>query len=204
MSFTSPLYLHGKCRGQNATSHLTPHQLYIIVATGKWESELFGVCRALVNDYLPSPSTTFPIRIDGVRVRARRVDPPPGCGALAASPLSASNPYSTGRERARERGSEWVRERAGPGRRATKEKAERKTEQRNKWHSWQGSCSRPPFLFLGFLRLFRRRGYTPQMKVRLLGENNCRGLHFTPSPCVCAAEPHFVAPSCECVEPRRV
>ena len=86
-----------------------------------------------------------------------------------------------------ERERERERERAGPGRRATKEKEERKTEQRHKWHSWQGFCSRPIFLFWGFLHLFRRHGYTPQMKVRLSGENNCRGL-LTSSPlrvCVC-------------------
>lgn len=47
------------------------------------------VCRGvLVNDYLhplsPPQSLSFPIWIDGVRVRAHGVDPPPGCGELSA------------------------------------------------------------------------------------------------------------------------
>lgn len=52
---------------------------------------------------------SFPIWIDGVRVRAHGVDPPPGCGALGAflfplCPLQTHIPL--GEREERERGSE--------------------------------------------------------------------------------------------------
>lgn len=124
----------------------------------------------------------FPIWIDGVRVRAHGVDPPPGCGALVASlfrcPLQIHIPLGEregARKGARERESRTLVK-------STERKSgEKHGKQRHKWHPWQRFCSRPSFLFVGSLRLFRRRGYTPQMKVRLFGENKCGGLQ-TSSP----------------------
>lgn len=132
---------------------------------------------------------SFPIWIDGVRVRAHGVDPPPGCGALSAflfplCPLQTHIPLGEREERAREwvRVCVWESERErqqdlGEEHRKKKRRGE-KTQHRHKWHSWQGFCSRPLFLFLGFLHLFLRHGYIPQMKVRSLGGKlTAAGLH---------------------------
>ena len=100
-----------------------------------------------VNDYLPLfPSTAFPIWIDGlVRTRARL---PAVCSER--SMRSASNTYSTGKER------------AGPVRSTTT----RTTNGNDKWHSWLGFCLRRPLFYLGFPHLFLRHGFIPQTKVR--------------------------------------
>lgn len=113
--------------------------------------------------------------------------------SLRPSAPNASNPYSsTRRERGRERNAhrEVERERARTGKRAAREKADRRAEYRHKLHTWLGFGSRQLFLFVGFLRLSRRLGYTLQMKVRLLGEKKCPGLQTSStlqSVCVRAA-----------------
>lgn len=145
----------------------------------------------------PPLSPQFPIGTDGFSVRAHR-DPPPGRGALAASLcperfksifLYWERERDRGRERKGGRGTQRGRESARTGSRAAREKAERRTEYRHKLHSWLEFGSRQLFLFVGFLRLSRRLGYTLQMKVRLLGEKKCPGLQTSSPVRVRAAEP---------------